>query len=823
MKKFLLSMVTLASAMFAQATDTVLWEGTQVIGWNQSCAVAASKCTNMQADQQIIVEYTCQEGADYYSLGLIKGNWGDWPAGTWATGGVAKGTTSMSFDIFESCLPILKSEGFFLMGYGLEVHRIIWRDEVRDKSVLLDEALTITNDSEGLTFTYDQLIAAGAETGGGVQVEYAFDEGGYINYMHQGDADNEYTWCEFSNLQVSEADGVSILILNKETMDEINSFSKTLVVQAGHCTINKVKVIKPLDVPGTSIVLDKSEAEVMAGSTIQLSATTNPTGQKVTWTSSDEAIATVDYNGIVTGVAEGTVTITAAAGAGSATCIVTVTPAMSIILKWTDSFGGEIYGDAVDIEQYVAYNETPKLWITTIPEDAKVSISYSCDPTSSFRVYSYPNNKYATASLLGPGTATFTVTITGTDVTAVATVTAVELDAPTVKIEHADSYRPAFDTLLPGDRVMLYSMVCPDDYSLDSEYYDATFEWESSDPEVVAVEPTEKWASYSYFQDIVTYKPGTATITAKAIVEGHDPIVGTIDVTVLASGKLSAVYNFNVPNRGSSYNWKTAYDFPADATTIEDFTFVANSNAGNPLVNFTVSAGNAQPITFTEGATLTFEALDPYMRIISVAASASATTVDNTKTLDVTGAEGTVEGATWTANKPLTEATLTATGDVAVSTLTYWHVGLMLYAQPESVALDKESIEGKEEETAQLAATYAPEDALPGLEFAWTSDNEDVATVDETGLVTLVAEGTANITATLTAPAPTADAEPIVLTASCPVTVEALSGIEDVAVDSDNAPVEFYNVNGMRVDGSNLTPGIYIRRQGTNATKVLVK
>lgn len=823
MKKFLLSLVTLAGAFAAQATDTVLWEGSQVIGWSQSCVVAASKCANMQADQQIIVEYTCQEGADYYSLGLIKGNWGDWPAGTWATGGVAKGTTSMAFDIFESCVPILKAEGFFLMGNGLEVHRIIWRDQVRDKTVLLDEPLTISTDSEGLTFTYDQLIAAGAETGGGVQVEYTFDEGGYLNYMHQGDADNEYLWCEFSNLQVSEADGVSVLILNKETMDEINSFSKTLVIQAGHCTVNKVKVIKPLDVPGTSIVLDKSEAEVMAGGTLQLSATTNPAGQKVTWTSSDEAIATVDYNGLVTGVAEGTVTITAAAGTGAATCNVTVTPAMSISLKWTDSFGGEIYGDAIDIQQYVAYGETPKLWITTVPADANVTITNVCDPASSFRIYSYDKNKYATVSLEGPGTATFTVKITGTDVTATATVTAIELDGPTVKIEHADHYRPAFDSLLPGDRVLLYAQVCPDDYSLDSEYYDATYEWASSDPEVVAVCPNEKYPTYTYFQDIVTLKAGTATITATATIEGHETLVGSIDVTVLASGETTGIYNFNVPNRGSSYSWKTAYGFPDDATAIEDFTFVANNNAGDPIVDFTVSAGNVQPITFTEGATLKFEALNPYMRILSIGASASSTSVDNTKTLAVTGAEGTVEGATWTANEPLSEATLTASADIAVSTLTYWHVGLMLYAQPESVALDKESIEGKEEETAQLAATYAPEDALPGLEFAWTSDNEDVATVDATGLVTLVAEGTANITATLTAPAPTADAEPIVLTASCPVTVEALSGIEDVAVDSDNAPVEFYNVNGMRVDGSNLTPGIYIRRQGTNATKVLVK
>ena len=77
MKKFLLSLVTLAGAFAAQATDTVLWEGTATLGWDQKCVVAASKCANMQANQQIIVEYTCLS-ADYYSISLVKGNWGNW-------------------------------------------------------------------------------------------------------------------------------------------------------------------------------------------------------------------------------------------------------------------------------------------------------------------------------------------------------------------------------------------------------------------------------------------------------------------------------------------------------------------------------------------------------------------------------------------------------------------------------------------------------------------------------------------------------------------------------------------------------------------------
>lgn len=48
------------------------------------------------------------------------------------------------------------------------------------------------------------------------------------------------------------------------------------------------------------------------------------------------------------------------------------------------------------------------------------------------------------------------------------------------------------------------------------------------------------------------------------------------------------------------------------------------------------------------------------------------------------------------------------------------------------------------------------------------------------------------------------------------------TGIGNVTVDAE-APVEYYNINGMRVDGDNLQSGLYIRRQGKAVTKVLVK
>lgn len=49
------------------------------------------------------------------------------------------------------------------------------------------------------------------------------------------------------------------------------------------------------------------------------------------------------------------------------------------------------------------------------------------------------------------------------------------------------------------------------------------------------------------------------------------------------------------------------------------------------------------------------------------------------------------------------------------------------------------------------------------------------------------------------------------------------SGIEGVTVGADEAPVQYFNLQGIAVDADNLTPGVYVRRQGNTATKVVIK
>ena len=106
------------------------------------------------------------------------------------------------------------------------------------------------------------------------------------------------------------------------------------------------------------LALDQTSLTLTAGATSQL--TTNaPEGETLTWTSSDESVATVSADGTVTGVKAGVATITVTAGEGnSASCTVSVTDAATeeafaaMRGKWVERLTGNSYwaGEATSEE-----------------------------------------------------------------------------------------------------------------------------------------------------------------------------------------------------------------------------------------------------------------------------------------------------------------------------------------------------------------------------------------------------------------------------------------------------------------------------------------
>ncbi|WP_423190379.1 Ig-like domain-containing protein [Alkalibacterium sp. f15] len=95
---------------------------------------------------------------------------------------------------------------------------------------------------------------------------------------------------------------------------------------------------EPVQVPVTGVNLNRSEVELTSdGQRTSLSATVSPsnaTNKKVTWSSSDESVATVSASGVVTAVANGTATITVTTEDGeqidTATVVIDIIPQLTL-------------------------------------------------------------------------------------------------------------------------------------------------------------------------------------------------------------------------------------------------------------------------------------------------------------------------------------------------------------------------------------------------------------------------------------------------------------------------------------------------------------
>ncbi len=122
--------------------------------------------------------------------------------------------------------------------------------------------------------------------------------------------------------------------------------------------------IDPVALEGISI---DEKAEIDKGSTKELKVTFTPSGAEevVTWKSSDESVATVDENGKVTAVENGTATITATAGEFSDTCEVTVRTSIKNIPSNGDHRGKVtgIYVSGVEVDGYEWEDKTLTVYV----------------------------------------------------------------------------------------------------------------------------------------------------------------------------------------------------------------------------------------------------------------------------------------------------------------------------------------------------------------------------------------------------------------------------------------------------------------------------
>ena len=146
--------------------------------------------------------------------------------------------------------------------------------------------------------------------------------------------DKTVTW------STSDAD---VAIVVKGTVVALSPGTATITAKAGEQEATCVVTVEKRYIPVASIILNHTTATVTEGDTLTIIATITPADaddKSVTWTTSDEAIATVD-NGTVVALAPGKVTITATAGGKNATCVVTVEerfiPVTEVVLNYTEA------------------------------------------------------------------------------------------------------------------------------------------------------------------------------------------------------------------------------------------------------------------------------------------------------------------------------------------------------------------------------------------------------------------------------------------------------------------------------------------------------
>ena len=122
--------------------------------------------------------------------------------------------------------------------------------------------------------------------------------------------------------------------VTEPTVDS-EGLEKRVCSKCGAEETHAISKLEPVQV--TDVELDIAQKALNVGDTFTLTATVKPndaTDKSVTWSSSDTSVATVDENGVVTAVSEGTATITATASNGvEASCTVTVKQKGDSILK----------------------------------------------------------------------------------------------------------------------------------------------------------------------------------------------------------------------------------------------------------------------------------------------------------------------------------------------------------------------------------------------------------------------------------------------------------------------------------------------------------
>jgi len=502
-----------------------------------------------------------------------------------------------------------------------------------------------------------------------------------------------------------------------------------------------------LAVAVTGVTLNQSSASLLAGDTLQLTATVAPTSatnKTVSWSSSNTLRATVDSSGLVTAVSAGSATITArtADGNKTATCALTITGTVavsSVILNKTTV--------------NVGVGATTQLVATVLPTNATdKTVSWSSSDTSKATV-----NGSGVITGVATGSATITVTTADGGKTATCAVTVVtSVPVTGVSLNQSTAF------LATGSTLQLTASITPTNAT------NTALTWSPLTGAIATVSSTGlvTGVAAGTTNIVVTTTDGSFTATCALTVYSGEfvsvtgvsvtPTSRTIEVggtqqltaTVSPAGATNKVvtWSSNSPSVSVSQTGLVTAISPGPTTVTVTTQNGGRTASSSILVNspplITMNPGST---TVSSGAVVNISAT---ITRPGLSASAISWSSSNTSIATVP-LRGLVSGTT--GNTTTIRVGVTGTGN-GTATITANASGfgvsgvcsVLVTTRVQSVTLNARNATLAIGQTFQAVPTISPTTAT-NQGVTWSSSSTSVATVDTDGLITAVRNGTATI------------------------------------------------------------------------------
>ncbi len=514
-------------------------------------------------------------------------------------------------------------------------------------------------------------------------------------------------------------------------------------------------------VPIESVTFDSTEWEGSIGETYKIQSSVLPSDVSDTsliWTSSDPDVATVDAYGTITGLSAGKAVITASSHLSAevkAECHVTVkgVPVESINLKYTEWSGhvGEYF--------YLTSTVSP-------PNASNRVLTVS---SSNPEVATIDNDFKVTALSVGECFITITAT-DGSDVSASCKVTVLPTLVESLSFEWEQK------ECIIGEYITNRAIISPDDAT------NPNLEWTSSNPEIAEVSTEGLIRGVSVGEAIITaattdgsnLTASCSVIVTPIVAESisikpndHDMIVGqTFEISVEI---------LPLDTTDKSVLWESSN--PEVVEVDENGTIIA-LNAGSSIITAT---SNSNPELHAE---CNINVSPVLVESITLDCSEKRLYVGDTFEIhaDVYPYNAADKSLSWISDNPKVasvdengKVTAVSVGEAIISAKSVdgsdVSAECKVTVDPVSasaVTLNVTDMTLLVGQSDKLTATVSPENVTDKT-ITWASDNETIATVDESGLVTALGVGSATITAS-TENGLTATCEVSVL----PVLVEAI-------------------------------------------------